>query len=223
MAASGIIVTKEDVEAFRGSCVSLRSLWLHFQTLFEGSDRKRELLQTTAPTFFGDVHGLFVEHLILHICRLTDGVEIKRGRKNLTVKFLIEHTDFSGAPDMLEKLQRLNDSIHGFRERILPARKWFIAHLDLEAVRLDKPLGAASEAEWKQFWLDLQDFLELMHRHHVEPDGHFYLNGIGNMSDADSLLTALRNAQLFDAVMGDREIATRALRAADMSKFAGDF
>jgi hypothetical protein len=42
------------------------------------------------------------------------------------------------------------------------------------------------------------------------------------MSDADSLLTAPRNAKLFEAVMGDREIATRALRAADTSKFAGD-
>ena len=71
-------------------------------------------------------------------------------------------------------------------------------------------------------WLDLQDFLELMFRHHVDPNGHFYLNSMGNMSDADSLLTALRNAKLFHAVMSDREIATRALRAADTSTFAGN-
>lgn len=94
MPVSGIVVTKEDVEAFRGSCVSLRSLWRHFESLFIGTDLKRELLQTTAPTFFGDVHGLFVEHLVLHICRLTDDAETM-GRKNLTVKFLIEHSDFS--------------------------------------------------------------------------------------------------------------------------------
>ncbi len=94
MPVSGIVVTKEDVEAFRGSCVSLRSLWRHFESLFIGTDLKRELLQTTAPTFFGDVHSLFVEHLVLHICRLTDDAETM-GRKNLTVKFLIEHSDFS--------------------------------------------------------------------------------------------------------------------------------
>jgi len=45
----------------------------------------------------------------------------------------------------------MSDSIHSFRKRILAARKWFIAHLDLLAVRLDQPLGAASDAEWKQF------------------------------------------------------------------------
>jgi hypothetical protein len=26
-----------------------------------------------------------------------------------------------------------------------------------------------------------------MFRHHVDPNGHFYLNSMGNMSDADSL------------------------------------
>jgi hypothetical protein len=45
---------------------------------------------------------------------------------------------------------------------------------------------------------------------------------MGRISDADSLIAALKNAELFHAVISDREIATRALRAADTSKFAGD-
>ncbi len=217
---SGVIATKEDVQAFADSCVFLRSQWVHFATLFEGSDLKRELLHTTAPTFFGDLHALFVEHLVLHICRLTDGAQTM-GRKNLTVKFLMEHTDWSGALGTLTKLTPISDSIHRFRERILPARKWFIAHPDLTAVRQDQPLGAATEAEWKQFWLDLQYFLELMFRHHVDPNSRFHLNGMGNMSDADALLTALINAKRFHAIMEDKEIASRALRTSDKSKFAG--
>jgi hypothetical protein len=61
-----------------------------------------------------------------------------------------------------------------------------------------------------------------MFRHYVDPNGHFYLNNMDNLSDADLLLTALRNAKLFDAVMSDKEIAMRARRAADTSKFAGN-
>jgi hypothetical protein len=221
MPVSGIIATKEDVDAFRDSCVLLRSQWKHFTTLFEGTELKRELLQTTAPTFFGDLNRLFIEHLVLRICRLTDNAQTM-GRKNLTVKFLIAHSDFSAAPETFEKLKRISTNIDGFRELILPARNRFISHLDLEAVRLGNPLGAASMDKWKQFWLDLQDFLDLMHRHHIDPDGHFYLNGMGRMSDADSLITALRNAELFHAVISDSEIATLALRAADASKFVGD-
>ena len=216
---SGIIATKEDVEAFADSCVLLRSQWAHFMTLFEGSDLKRELLYTTAPTFFSDLNRLFVEHLVLHICRLTDEAQTM-GRKNLTVKFLIEHSDWSSTPDTLAKLKPISNSIHRFRKRVLPARKWFVAHLDLSAVRLDQPLGAASNDDWKQFWLDLQDFVQLMFRHHVDPNSLFHLNGIGGMSDADRLLTALKNAKLFDAVLNDQEIATQAVRAADTSKFA---
>jgi hypothetical protein len=216
---SGIIATKEDVESFADSCVLLRSQWAHFMTLFEGSDLKRELLYTTAPTFFSDLNRLFIEHLVLHICRLTDEAQTM-GRKNLTVKFLIEHSDWSSTPDTLAKLKPISNSIHRFRKRVLPARKWFVAHLDLSAVRLDQPLGAASNDDWKQFWLDLQDFVQLMFRHHVDPNSLFHLNGIGGMSDADRLLTALRNAKLFDAVLNDQEIATQAVRAADTSKFA---
>jgi hypothetical protein len=80
----GTIATKEDVEAFADSCVLLRSEWVHFNTLFEGSDLKRELLQTIAPTFFSDLNRLFIEHLVLHICRLTDDAQTM-GRKNLTL------------------------------------------------------------------------------------------------------------------------------------------
>lgn len=89
-------------------------------------------------------------------------------------------------------------------------------------MRLGQNLGAASDAEWKQFWLDLEGFLDLMFRHHVDPNLHFCWNEIAGMSDANSLLAALRNAKLFEAVISDQEIATRALRAADTSRFAGD-
>ena len=220
MLTSGIIATKEDVKTFAGDCVVLRSQWRNFEILFRGSDLKRELLQTTALKFFRDLNMLYIEHLVLHVCRLTDDAQMA-GRKNLTVKFLIEHSDFSTAPEMLDKLQRISADIHAFRRLILPARHRFISHLDLEAVRLDQPLGATSDAQWYQFWLDLQDFLELMFQHHVDPNSHFYLNAVTGLSDVDSLLMALRSAKIFDAVMDDKEIATRALHVATTSKFGG--
>ena len=133
MPVNGIIATKEDAESFCGSCVALRSLWEHYRTLFEGFDLKRELLQTTAPVFFGDLNEIFIEQLVQRICRLTDSARTT-GRKNLTVKFLIEHTDFSAAPVTLDKLRVLSDAIHRFRDRIVEARNRFISHLDLEAV-----------------------------------------------------------------------------------------
>jgi hypothetical protein len=201
MTTNSIIATKEDAEAFCGSCIPLRALWEHYRTLFAGSDKRRELLQTTAPIFFRDLNLMFIEQLVQRICRLTDDAQTGK-RKNLTVKFLLEHTDFTSAPGTKEKLLRLSEPIHRFRGKIKVARDRFISHLDLEAVRLDRPLGrgAASDDEWHQFWLDLQDFLNLLVRHHGD-SGHFYLNAMGSMSDADALVTALRNAKLFHTVL----------------------
>lgn len=214
-----IIATKEDAEAFCGSCVPLRALWEHYRTLFEGSDKKRELLQTTAPIFFRDLNAMFIEQLVQRICRLTDDAQTGK-RKNLTIKYFIEYTDFTAAPGTKAKLSSLSDPIHRFRDKIKIARDRFISHLDLEAVRLDQPLGAVSDDEWKQFWLDLQDFLNLLLSHHGD-SGHFYLNAMGGMSDADSLVTALRNAKLFHAILEDHAITRRAMCAADKSPFAG--
>jgi hypothetical protein len=45
-ATTSTIATKEDADPFCGSCVPLRALWEHFRTLFEGSDKRRELLET---------------------------------------------------------------------------------------------------------------------------------------------------------------------------------
>jgi len=219
MPMNGIIATKQDAESFRDLCVSLRSLWVHYRILFEGSDLKRELLQTTAPLFFGDLNEIFIEQLVQRICRLTDSAQTM-GRKNLTVNFLIEHSNFSTAPTTLGRLKTLSESIHRFRKQIVEARNRFISHVDLEAVRLDAPLGAAPDTEWLRFWLDLQDFLDLLLRHHGA-SSHFYLNAIGNISNADSLLTALRNAELFHSIIEDHEITLRAMRAADSSPFAG--
>ena len=53
-----------------------------------------------------------------------------------------------------------------------------------------------------------------MFRHHVDPNSHFRLNGVARMSDANSLLTAVRDAKFFEVVMSDREITLLAARAA---------
>lgn len=222
MPVTGVVATKEDVRDFAAECLLLRSEWAHFVMLFKGSKLKRELLEITAPKFFNDLYRLFVEHFVQHACRLTDNAQTM-GRKNLTVKFLIEHSDFSTAPSRLDEVRRISESIHSFRDVIREARNRFISHLDLEAVRLGDPLGRASLDRWQQFWLDLQDFLDLMHRHHVDPNGRFELNGADTMSDAFSMLDALRHALLFDAVVRHWEIGPRARRVANESKYAKNY
>jgi len=136
-------VTRRDVKKFVDHCVTLRAFWAHYQTLFEGSDLKRELLQSTAHKFFRDLNLMLIEHLILQICKLTDP-ECTMGKRNLTVQFLINNADFSASPRELAKLTKIAARIDAFRKRILPARNKLISHLDLDAALRRKPARVVS-------------------------------------------------------------------------------
>ena len=201
-------VTRRDVKKFVDHCVILRAFWAHYQTLFEGSDLKRELLQSTANTFFRDLNLMLIEHLILQICKLTDP-ESTGKKRNLTVEFLIKNSDFSKFPAELAKLQKIAARIGKFRERIVPARNQLIGHLDLEAALRRGSLGGTSVAAWRQFWHDLQDFVAVMHKIYVNRRGNFYLNGITGMSDAELLVKALKESTYFHASLDDRGLTTK--------------
>lgn len=218
MTANAPNVTAADVEAFSSACVSLRAFGRHFQIIFEGSDLKRELLQSISPTFFKDLNILLIEHLILQICKITDPEETM-GRKNLTIKFLLQNSDFSSTPGDLDNLKCLSESMHNFRTKILPARHKLIGHLDRESVLLGQSLGGADQSDWHQFWLDLQDFLQIIHKRYVDPSGHFYLNGIGYISDADSLIKALKESTYFHVLLEDKTLTRKVADTAFSSKY----
>ncbi len=91
------MVTVEDVKAFANGCVFLRSVYEHSRVLFDSGERRRELLERTAHTFFHDLNWIMNEYIVLQFCKLTDP-EGKPDRKNLTVNFLINNSDFSDSP-----------------------------------------------------------------------------------------------------------------------------
>lgn len=212
-------VSKDDVVAFRDFCVFVRSIYVHNRTLFAASDLQRELLQNIAPCFFGDLNQLLIEHVILQICKITDP-EITMGRTNLTVKFLINNADFTGAPDDFKKLTELSDRMHAFRDTIVPARNRLIGHIDREAACSDVALGAAPQEAWNQFWLDLQDFLYIFDRRYVDSQGQFYLNGIAWLSDADMLIKALKESTYFGILWNDTALARKCADIAGSSRYS---
>jgi hypothetical protein len=210
---------KADVEALCNYCVRLRAHWRHFQILYEGTELERELLQRTANNFFGDLNHLLIEHLILQICKITDEAKT-REHENLTIKYLVEKTTPFIASEEVKTLSSLSDSIHAFRAKIVSARNKYIGHLDRASVLEGKPLGQASPDEWSQFWLDLQEFLHLMHERYVDPKSVFYLNGVVGLSDAEALVDALRESTFYRILENDRATMQKCVDVATSSKFS---
>ena len=212
-------VTRKNVLTFEDHCVRSRAFWVHYQTLFEGSDLRRELLETTSKTFFRDLKLMLVEHLILQICKLTDPeFAMGKTRRNLTVAFLMANADFSASPHKLSKLKSLAARMDTFRKQLLPARNKLISHLDLDAAHGRQSLGGASMAAWRAFWLDLQDFITIMHERYV--DAHqFYLNGVGGLSDADEFVKAIKEGTYFSALLDDGTLTVKVDDVARHSKY----
>jgi len=180
----------QDIEIFANHCVFMRSIYLHARELFETSSAEdKALMRITAGTFFGDLNRVLNEYGILQVCKITDPAH-DGNYDNHTIAFLLEHYNFSSDPPILKQLEDLHARMEAFRKKLLPARNKLISHFDRDTILAGSPLGAATDEEWNQFWLDLQDFICIVHRKVI--GSSFYFNGVAGLSDAGDLLKALR-------------------------------
>jgi hypothetical protein len=207
-AASPHAISNEDVAVFADNCVFMRSIYLHGRTLFElSSAEDKERMSKTAGTFFGDLNRMFIEYMILQVCKITDPARDVRGSDNHTVAFLLSKYDSGGDCAKKATLDALNDRLQRFRRKLLPARNKLISHSDRAAILAGAALGGAPQTDWDQFWLDLQDVVCIIYeRVFGRP---FYINGVAMLSDADELLKALKLAACFDELMKDPSLASR--------------
>ena len=141
------------------------------------------------------------------------------GQANLTVDFLVKHSDFSGAPADKPTIESLRDKLHAFRAKILPARHKRISHLDRAAALNTGYLGAAPDEDWNEFWLDLQAFVRIFHKRYVDGSYNLNINGIAMLTDAEFLIKALQESTYFQNLLTDDQTTRKAADVAFNSPF----
>ena len=62
----------------------------------------------------------------------------------------------------MDRLRQLTGKLDLFRAKISPARNKLIGHLDRNSVLSGQSLGGVPQAERDQFWLDLQDVVQIV-------------------------------------------------------------
>lgn len=207
-----------DVQKFANYCIYMRGIFEHLNTLYETSDAaEKKLMHDAAPIFFQDLNHILVEYVIQQICKITDPAEQRFKNKvvvNHTVEFFVKNADFATAPEKLDRLKELQAAMDRFRDKLKPARDKLISHLDRDAVLADANLGAALTSDWDAFWADLQEFVAILHERYI---GHsLKINSVGMLSDADTLIKALRHGAHFDAIIhsDDKALAKRCMQVA---------
>jgi hypothetical protein len=172
--------SKEDIEYFCVHCVQAYAAYRNQKILHAN----QETLEKTARTFFGDINGILIDHMILQVCKMTDPDQDFQGNKNLTILFFIN----GASDDTRSQLEPIGKTITKFTNELKPARNKILAHIDRETVLKGENLGAASDAEWDKFWSDLEEFLKILR------DDFFVLRNVGNLTDVESLIRDLKIA-----------------------------
>jgi hypothetical protein len=193
----------KDILKFSNDCVLMRSIYVHGRMLFQDSTNDEiDRMHRAAPVFFGDLSQMFNRSIILEVCKITDPAKM-HGNDNLTIAFLLQHYNLNSD----RRLTELEARINVFRKKLLPARHKRIAHSDRTAAFSKEALGAAPREDWNQFWLDLQDLVDIIHKKVVGTP--FLINGVAMLSDVDGLLKALKHGECFEELASDPALSHR--------------
>jgi len=207
--------SEADIETFANHCVFMWSVYLHGHILYEASsadDKGR--MESAAPIFFGDLHQMLVEYTVLQVCKITDPAHDIRRNDNHTIEFLLKHYGLDGDAKVGKRLTELEAAIKDFRGKLLPARNKLISHSDRDAIIAGRPLGAAPQSDWNDFWNNLSELIDLIYQAVLGKS--FVLKDVGTPSDADCLLKVLAAAEHFQELLSDKDRAV-ARRAAELA------
>ncbi|KAF2992114.1 hypothetical protein OGR47_09670 [Methylocystis sp. MJC1] len=125
----------EDIVLFANNCVFMRSIYLHHKILFErssASDKNR--MSGVAAILFADLNRIFIEYVILQVCKITDPAQDARKNDNHTVAFLLQRYDFISEPAIKARLAAIADQLQAFRNKLVEARNKLISHADRNAI-----------------------------------------------------------------------------------------
>lgn len=171
---------------------SLHVLWGEYKCLFSDSEASVDLLNSTAPAFFGRVQHLLWSETLLALCRLTDPSAI-RGRRNLSLAQLAtEITD----PHLRSSFALLERTA---RDRTEFARDWRNRHLAHRDLLWSKdpsahPLERATREQVELALGAIRDALNLI-QSHFEGNATCYGHSIEPLGGSATLLHRLRGAR----------------------------
>jgi hypothetical protein len=155
---------KDKLKNFIDLCVWAYVMHQYKKELFEGKESDLKLFENVSPQFFMDINKTLHHYFILQICSLTDR-DKSFGKENLTINNLLKTIDWPN--EVRKKLEAKVEQLMKFRDKIEPARSKLIAHFDLEAHVNDKALGAFEEGEDEEFFLILEEAVNIMHEHFI--------------------------------------------------------
>jgi hypothetical protein len=184
---------KDLFQAIEGEVVWLHGRWLIYRQLFGANERRVDLLNHSAPTFFALLQRLWFDYIVLEICRITDRAVIS-GHSNLVVGQLLARLDRSSHPTLAAKLDVLGAEIARASDHLRFRRNKQIAHLDL-ATALEAsqtPLPGISRQDVEFALQAIRDFMNAFRMEFL--GGEMGYESFAMQDDAERLIVNLKRA-----------------------------
>ena len=185
---------EELLQAISEEIGELHLKWLLFSQLFKDKETV-DLLNESAPTFFGVCQSMFLNDIILSISRLTD--PSKTGNKeNLTLARILDSIDpslFQLKTELIETLEIVKNSCDFARKH----RNRRVAHTDLKTYFQDhpEPLLSSTKEKIEEALLGLRTFINKVELHFTQNEtGYEYLAVV---EGASSLIGCLYDAKSY--------------------------
>jgi hypothetical protein len=191
-------VTPQEVADFAGHCTHIRSVWILVTRIWrDSSAAERDLADALSPSFFSEMATVLADYMVLAVSRITDPARDRRGNENFTIEMFVN--SFSPESETGRKLESLRRRMDKLREKVEPARNKLVAHADREIISKGEAIGAAKWTEWDDFWVALEEFVNLLHQDALGKPREIVAGGV--YGDAEMLLRAIRQSAYFDKLL----------------------
>ena len=184
------------------------SKWIEYKELFAAKESRIELLNNTAPSFFGMVQGILWENLLLGICKLTDPQK-SAGKRNASINSLNSYA--VNEPFKSSVLAKTKSLI----EKSEFARDWrnrYISHedFDLAVDQNAKPLSEATRENVERFIGQFQEYINLYE--------NFYFNSTTAFGAFSSRKSAKSLLYILDEGFEAKEERMKRLRSGSLNE-----
>lgn len=119
----------QSYENLKNEVCDLIYYWQIYRNVYAKSEKQIKTLQEIDNEFFGSVQKMYLESIIMHIIRLTEG-ERTAGKTNLTLKKIMNEYRKELSSNNIKELNKIISNIDGMTNDIRDYRNKNIGHLD---------------------------------------------------------------------------------------------
>lgn len=165
--------------------LNLHQKWNEYLELFATDEKRLHILNETAPGFFRIVQDMLWQSILVHLCRISDGVGHPK-KSNAVIRRMLLIT-----PEMVDELEPLLLKVERSTSFAREARNKQLAHSDLDvALRQAEPPKFGSRSDIRSAIDSIDAVMHLVELRY--PKSATAYNAIRNIGGARNLLYYLR-------------------------------